>query len=144
MQHNIIIITPLVHLFIYTNNYKIIFVFVHHKPIYFFIAQLIMGYNLLTCLFGAFQGLNLGEIRGFVTVKYNNNLYVACVLDTFIDTFEIKASFLHPAGPSKSYKCPQLSEQALLLNSDVLTLWILQFIQEFNYKELTILIMLCD
>ena len=92
-----------------------------------------MGYNLLTCQFGAFQGLNIGQLRGFVTVKYNNYWYVVCVLDTFIDTFEVKASFLHPAGPSKSYKCPQLSEQALLISSDVLTLQILQFIREVKY-----------
>ena len=83
---------------------------------------MIIGYNLLTCLFGAFQGLNFGEIRGFVTVKYDNNWYVAWVLDTFIDTFEVKVCFLHPAGPSKSYKYPKLSEQALLPSSDVLTL----------------------
>ena len=70
----------------------------------------------------AFQGLNFGEIRGFVTVKYDNNWYVACVLDTFIDMFEVKVSFLLPAGPSKSFKYSQLSEQALLPSSDVLTL----------------------
>ena len=70
----------------------------------------------------AFQGLNFGEIRGLVTVKYDNNWYIACVLDTFIDTFEVKVSFLLPAGPSKSFKYPQLSEQALLPISDVLTL----------------------
>ena len=61
-------------------------------------------------------------MRGFVTVKYDNNWYVACVLDTFIDMFEVKVSFLHPAGPSNSYKYPKLSEQALLPSSDVLTL----------------------
>ena len=54
----------------------------------------------------AFQGINFGEIRGFVTVKYDNNWYVAGVLDTFIDTFEVKVSFLLPAGPANPSSIP--------------------------------------
>ena len=50
--------------------------------------------------------LMLDDIRGFVTCSYKQNWWVACVLQTFSTTEEVQLSFLHPAGPNRSYYYP--------------------------------------
>ena len=46
------------------------------------------------------DNLTLENIRGFVTLAYNNEWYLAVTLQTFPDTEEAKVSCLEPAGPA--------------------------------------------
>ena len=50
--------------------------------------------------------LVLEEIRGFVTCAYNDDWWLACVLQVDEDSEEISASLLHPHGPSRSFRYP--------------------------------------
>ncbi len=62
------------------------------------------------------------EIKGFVTVKYDNQWCLACILQTFPEVGEVKVSFLHPAGPSASFCYPRGRPDILDVPSeDVLT-----------------------
>src|SRR5215469_7951086 len=40
------------------------------------------------------------EIKGFVTASYDQKWYLACVLETYPDSMEVKVTFLEPNGPS--------------------------------------------
>ena len=49
--------------------------------------------------------LTLEEITGFITCIYDDQWWVACVLQTEVNG-EVKVSFLHPNGPSRSFRYP--------------------------------------
>ena len=50
--------------------------------------------------------LELETISGYVTCMYNNNYWLAFVLDMDVENSEVKLTFLHPQGPACSYKYP--------------------------------------
>ena len=64
--------------------------------------------------------LTLEEITGFITCIYDDQWWVACVLQTEA-TDEIKVSFLHPNGPSCSFKYPHTPDILNIPLTDILT-----------------------
>ncbi len=63
------------------------------------------------------------NIKGFVTVRYDNRWYLGCVLQTFPEDAEVKVSFLHPAGPFHSFCYPAGRPDILVVPSEnILTL----------------------
>ena len=62
----------------------------------------------------ASPSLRFEEIKGFVTVKYDDQWYLACVLRVFPDTSEVMIKSLEYGGPRPSYKYP--------VHDDILTL----------------------
>jgi hypothetical protein len=65
--------------------------------------------------------IELKYIRGFVTCKYDNFWWLGCVLSVSEESIDVKISFLHPHGPSASYRYPatphilRLSQSAILV-----------------------------
>ena len=47
------------------------------------------------------------SITGFVTCLHEENWWLACVLEVCSDNKEVKLTFLHPHGPSNSFKYPE-------------------------------------
>ena len=79
----------------------------------------------IVCVDAASQdNLTLENIKGFVTIVYNNKWYLAVTLQTFPDTEEVKVSCLEPAGPARSFVYPQTQDILVIpaSASDVLTL----------------------
>ena len=77
----------------------------------------------IVCVDTASQdNLILENIKGFVTLVYNNKWYLAVTLQTFPDTEEVKVSCLEPAGPARSFVYPQTQDILVIPASDVLTL----------------------
>ena len=68
------------------------------------------------------DNLALENIKGFVTLAYNNKWYLAVTLQTFPNTEEVKVSCLEPAGPARSFVQPQTQDILVIPASDVLTL----------------------
>ena len=66
--------------------------------------------------------LTTEDIKGFVTIKYDKQWYLACILQTYPDTSEVKVSCLMPAGPKPSFTYPHRVDIVTLPTSDVLTL----------------------
>ena len=50
--------------------------------------------------------LEIDEICGFVTCIYDGNWWLACVLNVDAENAEVQLKFLHPHGPSRSYRYP--------------------------------------
>ena len=65
--------------------------------------------------------LEIDEISGFVTCVYEGEWWLACVLDVDIENAEVTVSFLHPHGPSRSFKYPSTPDILTLQTSDILT-----------------------
>ena len=61
------------------------------------------------------------EIKGFVTCMYNEEWWVACVLQVSEDSEQVRVSFLHPHGPSRSFKYPARLDILTIPVGDVLT-----------------------
>jgi len=61
------------------------------------------------------------EIKGFVTCAYDEEWWVACVLQVFEDSEQVRVSFLHPHGPSLSFKYPARPDILTIPVEDVLT-----------------------
>ena len=61
-------------------------------------------------------------IKGFVTVMYDSRWYLACVLQTFPSTLEVKLSCLKPAGPSPSFVYPWRTYILTTLVINILTI----------------------
>ena len=64
--------------------------------------------------------LTLEEITGFVTCIYDDQWWVACVLQTEAND-KVKVSFLHPHGRSRSFRYPQRPDILNIPFSDILT-----------------------
>ena len=60
-------------------------------------------------------------ISGFVTCEYDGQWWLTCVLDTDSDNGEVKVTFLHPHGPSRSFKYPSIPDILTVPVSDILT-----------------------
>ena len=52
--------------------------------------------------------LELEEISGFVTCSYNSEWWLGCVLETHTEEVQVSLTLLHPPGPSRSYKYPDV------------------------------------
>ncbi|KAL5503158.1 hypothetical protein EMCRGX_G010065 [Ephydatia muelleri] len=68
------------------------------------------------------EDLVFDDIKGFVTVMYDNKWYLACVLQTFPSTVEVKLSCLEPAGPSSSFVYPRKADILIIPATNVLTI----------------------
>ena len=64
--------------------------------------------------------LTLEEITGFITCIYDDQWWVACVLQTEVNG-EVKVSFLHPNGPSLSFRYPHRPDILNIPLSDILS-----------------------
>ena len=62
------------------------------------------------------------SIAGFVTCLYDGNWWLACVLEVCSDTKKVKLTFLHPHGPSNSFKYPDPHNIHTIPMDDILTL----------------------
>ena len=62
------------------------------------------------------------SIGGFVTCLYEENWWLACVLEVCSDNKEVKLTFLHPHGPSNSFKYPEPQNIHTIPMDDILTL----------------------
>ena len=65
--------------------------------------------------------LEIDEISGFVTCIRDEQWWLASVLEVDIPNAEIKVSFLHPHGPSRSFKFPSIPDIVILQSTDILT-----------------------
>ena len=61
------------------------------------------------------------EIKGFVTCVYDKEWWVGCVLQVDEDSEQVNVSFLHPHGPSRSFKYPAKPDILNISVRDVLT-----------------------
>ena len=59
------------------------------------------------------------KIKGLVTCLYDEEWWVACVLQVSEDSEQVHVSFLHPHGPSRSY--PARSNILTIPVGDILT-----------------------
>ena len=50
--------------------------------------------------------LEIDAISGFVTCDYDSRWWLAFVLGVDTDNTEVKLTFLHPSGPSSSFRYP--------------------------------------
>lgn len=66
------------------------------------------------------QIIKAEDIRGFVTIKYDNNWWLGCVLNTNHDSNEAEVTFLHPKGPSTSFRYPNQPDILTISYQDVL------------------------
>ena len=60
--------------------------------------------------------------HGFVTCLYEENWWLACVLEVCSDNKEVKLTFLHPHSPSNSFKYPEPQNIHTIPMDDILTL----------------------
>ena len=65
--------------------------------------------------------INFASITGYVTAVYDGFWWVACVDKTFPESEEIEVSFLHPHGPSRSFRYPSPKDVLVMSCKDVLT-----------------------
>lgn len=68
--------------------------------------------------------LKLKDISGYVTVVYEGNWWLGYVLQKNKELDEVKITFLHPSGPSKSFKYPR--------NANVLWVSVVNVIRKVN------------
>ena len=62
------------------------------------------------------------SIAGFVTCMYDENWWLACVLGVCSDTNQVKLTFMHPHGPSNSFKLPDPHDINTIPMESILTL----------------------
>ena len=65
--------------------------------------------------------INFASITGYVTAVYDGFWWVACVVKTFPESEETEVSFLHPHGPSRSFRYPSPKDVLIMSCKDVLT-----------------------
>lgn len=54
--------------------------------------------------------LKINEVSGYITIVYDNNWWLAYVLEKKESKEEVNVSFLHPAGPSTNFSYPRLQD----------------------------------
>ena len=65
--------------------------------------------------------IKFSDIKGYVTALYDAFWWLACVVNKFPERNEIKVSFLHPHGSSRSFKYPQRKAVLIMNFQDVLS-----------------------
>ena len=56
-----------------------------------------------------------------MTCYYDRQWWLSCVLQLHADTNEVRLTFLHPHGPSHSFKYPHVQDIHTIPMSDILT-----------------------
>ena len=67
------------------------------------------------------EKLRFEEIRDYVTAVYDNNLWLGYVLEKNEEQDEVKITFLHPSGPTKSFSYPRHPDVLWVSIVDILT-----------------------
>lgn len=80
------------------------------------------------------QNLEIDDIKGFVICMYDKKWWLACVLQTFSVTEEVKMTFLHPHGPNPSFVYPEKPDILSLPVHDILMLTDPQTVTGRTYK----------
>ena len=62
------------------------------------------------------------SIVGFVTCLCDGNWWLACVLGINQEESQVKLTFLHPHGPSNSFKYPEIQDIRTIPTDDILPL----------------------
>ena len=57
-----------------------------------------------------------------MTAIYDQKWYLACVLETYPDSMEVKLTFLEPNGPSPSFKYPQRPDILIVPEKNILSI----------------------
>ena len=65
--------------------------------------------------------LEMDEISGYVTCSYDSQWWLAYVLNLDRDNAEVTVTFLHPHGPSRSYKYPSVPDILTIPVTDILS-----------------------
>ena len=64
--------------------------------------------------------LELDGLSGYVTCVYESEWWLACVLSVDSENAEVKLNFLHPYGPTSSYRYPAIPDILSVPSSDLL------------------------
>ena len=65
--------------------------------------------------------LKVGIISGYVTCEYDAQWWLAHVLEVDAENAQVKLNFLHPQGPSRSFKYPPVPDILTVPSTDILT-----------------------
>lgn len=69
-----------------------------------------------------FEGdLEFTEMVGFLICRYNGHWWLGCVLDSNEENQTVKMKFLHPHGPSPSFRYPDFEDVLNVHRSDVIS-----------------------
>ena len=68
------------------------------------------------------SNLQVDLIVGFVTCLYDEKWWLACVLQIIQKDSQVKLTFLHPHGPSSSYKYPGTQDIRTVPINNILTI----------------------
>src|SRR5207248_9181795 len=66
--------------------------------------------------------VNIARINGYVTAMYDGFWWLAYVLNTLSDSAEVELNFLHPHGPSRSFRYPSRPDILVISIYDILTI----------------------
>ncbi len=61
------------------------------------------------------------DLNGYVTCKYDNQWWLAYILNKYEDRESVEISFLHPAGPSPSFTYPRRVDKLVVPRDALLT-----------------------
>ena len=65
--------------------------------------------------------LEIYEISGFVMCIYDGEWWLACVLEVDVENAKVRVTFLHPRGPSQSFKYPSVPDILVVPTTHLLT-----------------------
>jgi len=66
--------------------------------------------------------MKLSAIHGYVTARYDGSWWLGCITKQIPDSEEVEVSFLHPKGPTKSFKYPPDDDILVMSHHDILTI----------------------
>ena len=69
----------------------------------------------------AHKDLSLDSIHGFVTCSSGGKWWLGCVIELFQEDDSAKLTFLHPHGPSSSFKYPAFPDIRIIPTNDIMT-----------------------
>ncbi|CAF2174414.1 unnamed protein product [Rotaria magnacalcarata] len=62
----------------------------------------------------------LSSMKGYCVAVYDDHWYLACILEVMPETNELRLSFLHPHGPTRSFAYPSPPDELIIDASDML------------------------
>ena len=68
------------------------------------------------------QIMKLSAIQGYVTAHYDGSWWLGCVTKSMPESEEVEVSFLHPKGPTMSFKYPPDDDILVMSHQDILTI----------------------
>ena len=66
--------------------------------------------------------IKLSAIQGYVTASYDGSWWLGCITKSMPDSQEVEVFFLHPKGPTKSFKYPPAGDILVKSHQDILTI----------------------